>query len=740
MTLTTRRSETAHWFLPLLLGQIFFQPILVSDQAQAQQFRVQDEIAFRKIEDGDGRPVIWSPDKKHFALIVSHGDLGRNSIVSEMYLYSISDIIRKGKNFRPRKLDTADSQLNLSAIQRVRWEDNKNLLYLRTEQRSGPRLTRVSVGGERKSLSPKSLSVTAYDVDNFAARGIIAVVAPPRDLGSLSEGIVAGPRMFIDVFNDALRFPMFTERYFYSLSLRSGQAVKLAGIPPHISFATFMQSGMAISPSGRWAVLPVHSDAQSALANSNALFFPRYVLVDLASNADTVAQRNLSIGGSFGLGFASLSLAWSPDESRVFVAESFQDRSAQTPTSIVGFDTATGRKFELGSMPFGTQISGIEAVTSDAVEVISGNSTTLYSFSDGAWSSKAAVLSTAEPGFISADIEQDLNTPPHLVVRSGSNPPIEFNFNPGLSRFDFSNASLFRWRSGSKEWTGILVKPPHYDPSHKYPLVIQTHGYKLTGKQFFLNGPTVDVTSGYAARALAARGMIVLQVPDAIENSGTSKEISDNAEVIASAVHTLSEQGIVDPTRIGIHGSSRSGYYIQDMMFGCDFPVVAVSVAEGNHISREEYAASFGGHSRGDMAAVERVAGLPPLFGIGSAEAWARRDPEGHLAGVTSAVLIQAYAAGMGEWWHTYTLLRRNARAAEYVYYPDAAHTPLKPRERLSAQGSIVDWYDFWLNGREDSEAVKAPQYERWRQLRTWRAAALRAGIDKTYCRLRSSF
>jgi hypothetical protein len=36
----------------------------------------------------------------------------------------------------------------------------------------------------------------------------------------------------------------------------------------------------------------------------------------------------------------------------------------------------------------------------------------------------------------------------------------------------------------------------------------------------------------------------------------------------------------------------------------------------------------------------------------------------------------------------------------------------------LAAQQGAVDWFDFWLNGREDPDPAKAEQYERWRELR----------------------
>jgi hypothetical protein len=39
------------------------------------------------------------------------------------------------------------------------------------------------------------------------------------------------------------------------------------------------------------------------------------------------------------------------------------------------------------------------------------------------------------------------------------------------------------------------------------------------------------------------------------------------------------------------------------------------------------------------------------------------------------------------------------------------------PGQRLASQGGTVDWFDFWLNGHEDSDPVKAEQYKRWREL-----------------------
>jgi hypothetical protein len=33
----------------------------------------------------------------------------------------------------------------------------------------------------------------------------------------------------------------------------------------------------------------------------------------------------------------------------------------------------------------------------------------------------------------------------------------------------------------------------------------------------------------------------------------------------------------------------------------------------------------------------------------------------------------------------------------------------------------LVDWFDFWLNGHEETQPAKANQYTRWRALRASR-------------------
>jgi hypothetical protein len=39
------------------------------------------------------------------------------------------------------------------------------------------------------------------------------------------------------------------------------------------------------------------------------------------------------------------------------------------------------------------------------------------------------------------------------------------------------------------------------------------------------------------------------------------------------------------------------------------------------------------------------------------------------------------------------------------------------PSNRLAAMQENLDWFDFWLLGREDADAARAEQYRRWRRM-----------------------
>jgi dipeptidyl aminopeptidase/acylaminoacyl peptidase len=106
---------------------------------------------------------------------------------------------------------------------------------------------------------------------------------------------------------------------------------------------------------------------------------------------------------------------------------------------------------------------------------------------------------------------------------------------------------------------GWLIKPPGFDPSKKYPLVLEVHGGPHTayGYSFY-----------HEFQALAGQGQIVLYTNPrgsvgysqyfqaAIHNDWGNHDYNDIMAVLDKVI----ELGYVDETRLGVTGGSYGGY------------------------------------------------------------------------------------------------------------------------------------------------------------------------------------
>lgn len=64
-------------------------------------------------------------------------------------------------------------------------------------------------------------------------------------------------------------------------------------------------------------------------------------------------------------------------------------------------------------------------------------------------------------------------------------------------------------------------------------------------------------------------------------------------------------------------------------------------------------------------------------------------------------------------------LLRAFGRPVEQIVYADEGHVKTQPRNRLEIYRRNVQWFEFWLAGREDPDPVDPDQYARWRNPRS---------------------
>jgi dipeptidyl aminopeptidase/acylaminoacyl peptidase len=321
---------------------------------------------------------------------------------------------------------------------------------------------------------------------------------------------------------------------------------------------------------------------------------------------------------------------------------------------------------------------------------------------------------------LSVFVRQGLNQPPALFASALGNDDAKkiWDPNPQLSTMKLDLASVLRWKDSSGyEWVAGLVMPPDYVSGKKYPLVIQTHGFR--DNWFLTDG---GYTTALAARPLSSAGFIVLQMPYNPEHFNTQQEIPDQLRGFESGIDLLLSKGLIEPTRVGIIGFSRTCYYVEEALVKAPMRFAAATIADGVDQSYVQYLSLAGWGVQ--VSEQEMIYGAKP-FGRGL-KTWMDYAPGFHLDKVKVPVRIEANSgirAVLGE-WEIYSSLYMQGKPVDLISFPDGAHPVVKPLERLASQQGNVDWFRFWLKDEEDPDPAKAEQYKRWRELRELQQAS----------------
>jgi dipeptidyl aminopeptidase/acylaminoacyl peptidase len=256
-----------------------------------------------------------------------------------------------------------------------------------------------------------------------------------------------------------------------------------------------------------------------------------------------------------------------------------------------------------------------------------------------------------------------------------------WNPNPQLKDIELGEATVFRWKNKQgQEFKGGL----------------------------FPSGP--GMPTAFAARALAAAGIVVLQVDEQCPFV-TPEEGSCAVSTYESAVSELASMGLIDADRIGIIGFSRSCYYVMETLTTSSLHIKAASITSGLMFDYWQYAFSP------DRGEGDAIIGAPP-FGEGLQQ-WLKRSPGFSLDKINAPLMV----VGQGPdvlltMWAAYSGLYQLHKPVELVMLNSGEHVLTNPAVRMASQGGSVNWFRFWLQGYEDPDPSKAEQYKRWRELK----------------------
>jgi dipeptidyl aminopeptidase/acylaminoacyl peptidase len=696
-----------------------------------------------------GNVAYFSPDGSKFAFVTQKGNLNNDTVEYSLLVFRSDEVFTRPMAELVAKLASSSNRV---AITQLSWlPDNDSLVFIGEQPHEHPQLYRVTCSTrklERLTESPGAVESYSFDAKGDAFVYEADVVPQPPLISSemrhrgftvtverwdqLYEGTSAHPssplgQVFYKTAAMKAARPVGEPGYFVNLDfLRTPKmspdgrfVLSIAEVTsPPTEWSQYTGSGWQLFNS------PSCSEAQPSLCSA------QYRLIDLEHGVDRPLLDSPIPRGLIG----RFQAAWTRDGSLLLV-NTFLPLADADPAErsrriknvyTVTISPANGKitKITEAATPYSAYVMEADrehdrftVQASDSIEALP----VVFHRDNGVWhvSEQKTPAETQKQNMI-VTLDESLNTPPRLVA---SNPQtgrkaVVLDLNPQFAGLTFGRVELFDWKTrDGRIAEGELYYPPDYVPGKKYPLVIQTHGQ--TRERFWIDGP---FTTAFAAQPLASRGFIVLQMgmgnrydkaslDEWTADWGTEKEGPTAVAFFESAIDELDRRGLIDPHRVGMTGFSRTVYHVLYMLTHSDNPIGAAVVVDGINFSYADCV--FYMQGSGDPICEKENGGLP--YGP-TLMNW-RKAPTFNLDKVQAPVLLQSISAPLGEWEILAGLRWLNKPGEMLNFYPEGQHTLVQPQQRLLSQGSVVDWYCFWLKGEEDRDPAKGKQYKRWREL-----------------------
>lgn len=306
-----------------------------------------------------------------------------------------------------------------------------------------------------------------------------------------------------------------------------------------------------------------------------------------------------------------------------------------------------------------------------------------------------------------ACVTAEANRPPRLErvdLLTGAR-AVLFDPNAALAQaLGTLDTQLLRWTDAhGHAFTGQLYAAPRVDGVP--PPLFVTY-YRCMG---FVRGGSGDE---WPLASLAAQGISTLCINAPSFSSDAAERYGVGLSAVESAIALLAADGRIDPARVGMGGLS----------FGSE--VTMWTLMHSSLISAASLASPTTSqmyYLLGSNLGEDFLSLLQSNWQLGSPEAtpaqWQRISPASNLDRITVPILMQLpeqeYMHGLD-----YAIPLMRADRADVYVFPHAAHNKVQPRHKLAVYTRNLDWFRFWLLGREDTAPDKAAQYAHWRRMR----------------------
>lgn len=706
--------------------------------------------------------IIWSPDGRMVAVLTHRADLERNLNEFTLNLFKAEDLLMSSKREEIARLSSSSVR---PAIENVRWMNSHALAFLGERPNELHQVFTVDIRSRNLSRRTEAaLSIRSFDISSdgsvivYATDGMLDATRQKarKEKGFTLPEDASLPILLAGKYDD----PSITSKKAIELWVaRTGMAPTRYD-PPCRNFGVLptdevRPNGFVVSPMGdrlllrcRPKVPPVEwRRYRDGRGSFNADQAQQWLAVDLQTmQASPLMNAPIPPSGEhtyYGFGPTyDGKIFWSPDGKSVVVANAWlpvgkipSKEIAQPASKLfsVEVDLASGAMTLVTALDENQSWTRVLFwdQTTNAITLEQPQRTTFRKVA-GSW-----VPTPGENAPPILAIEQGLNIPPRVVATDPMTGRKATVFDPTPDLFAkqrFGAVTLLKeWDlGGGRKKYATLYWPPNYVRGKRYPVVFQGHGG--TKNEFW---PVGSLQSRrHAAQPLANAGIFVVQYSEGAPgwDQANFDTYGPTFAQLEGLIDLLDRSGLIDRSLVGLSGFSTDYAFFLHFMTQSRYPIAAATLGEGVSYSYFDYLFKVVGSP---WRAAEGVNGGLP-WGAGRAT-WLDRAPGFTLDRITAAVQFEACMAEEGDFpgqnitmlpavWEHYSGLRLLGRPTELVLLPEAQHAHLnKPWMTFKSQQSAVDWFRFWLQGQERTQACDpcqesstelGEQYKRWRAMR----------------------
>jgi dipeptidyl aminopeptidase/acylaminoacyl peptidase len=283
----------------------------------------------------------------------------------------------------------------------------------------------------------------------------------------------------------------------------------------------------------------------------------------------------------------------------------------------------------------------------------------------------------------------------YILETPESTPKKLTNLNVEVRNIPLGKQETFSWKSDEFTPNGILTFPSDFDPTKKYPLVLEPHGGpRSTSKELFNSSAQLKAAHGYIVFQPNYRGSdnMGYRFSEAINGDAGEGPGRDVMRGLAE----LKMRSYIDSTKIAVTGWSYGGF-MTTWLIG-NYPGWKCAVA-GAAVT--DWLAQYSQNDVGSMSRFEVGKGISPFTDKKVKENWIKNSPITYTENVKTPTLILSNIGDervpISESYTYFRVLQDNGIESKFIAFPITGHIPTDPIRTKEMNRYILDWLDKYL-------------------------------------------